>query len=88
MSAGCDVGLTCVVRQGHAGGCGALAVGPGGLHAASCGADGALRLLARSDEPLVLGDDDERDEGLATGERHVSRTRSRYEDYLLCTPKI
>ncbi|CAH2106551.1 unnamed protein product [Euphydryas editha] len=57
--------------MGHASGCSVLAVGPGGLYAVSCGADGALRLFARSDEPLVLGDQDDADEGLATGEQHA-----------------
>ena len=58
--------------QGHAGECWNLAVGAGGLHAVSCGGDRALRLFARTDEPLVLGDTDEQEEGLATGELHVS----------------
>ncbi|CAB3253596.1 unnamed protein product [Arctia plantaginis] len=55
----------------HSGGCLSLSLGAGALHGASCGADGALRLLARSDGPLVLGDTDERDDGLATGEHHA-----------------
>lgn len=58
--------------QGHAGECYGLAVGAGGLHAVSCGSDRALRLYTRTEEPLVLGDEDEEQEGLATGETHVS----------------
>lgn len=49
-----------------------MSVGAGGLHGVSGGADGALRLWARSDEPLVLGDDDDENEGLATGDSRVS----------------
>nr|XP_026488456.1 WD repeat-containing protein 3 [Vanessa tameamea] len=60
-----------ITLNGHAGACADVCVGAGGLHAASCGADGALRLYARTDEPLVLGDRDDDEEGLATGERHA-----------------
>lgn len=60
-----------ITLNGHAGECWGVCVGSGGLHAASCGADRALRLYARTDEPLVLGDTDEQDEGLATGEQHA-----------------
>ncbi|XP_068631733.1 WD repeat-containing protein 3 [Battus philenor] len=59
-----------ITLNGHAGACWCVCVGAGGLHAASCGADGALRLVSRTDEPLVLGDTDEQEEGLATGEQH------------------
>ncbi|PZC82993.1 hypothetical protein B5X24_HaOG208860 [Helicoverpa armigera] len=60
-----------ITLNGHAGECWNISVGAGGLHAASCGADRALRLYARTDEPLVLGDTDEQEEGLATGETHA-----------------
>ncbi|CAG5031848.1 unnamed protein product [Parnassius apollo] len=61
-----------ITLNGHAGACWGVCVGAGGLHAASCGADSALRLITRTDEPLVLGDTDESDEPLATGEQHAS----------------
>ncbi|KAL4709936.1 hypothetical protein ACJJTC_003899 [Scirpophaga incertulas] len=51
--------------------CWGVSVGAGGLHVASCGADHALRLYVRTEEPLVLGDEDEQDEGLATGEQRA-----------------
>ncbi|XP_072932107.1 WD repeat-containing protein 3 [Epargyreus clarus] len=60
-----------ITLNGHVGGCWGVSVGAGGLHAASCGADGALRLIARSDEPLVLGDQDDSEEGLATDEQRA-----------------
>ncbi|KAI5651749.1 hypothetical protein NE865_00086 [Phthorimaea operculella] len=60
-----------ITLNGHAGECWGVAVGAGGLHAASCGADRALRLYARTEEPIVLGDEDEEQEGLATGETHA-----------------
>ncbi|XP_063380807.1 WD repeat-containing protein 3 [Cydia fagiglandana] len=60
-----------ITLQGHAGSCHALAVGAGGLHVASCGSENALRLYTRTEEPLVLGDTDEQEEGLATGETHA-----------------
>ncbi|XP_041978647.1 WD repeat-containing protein 3 [Aricia agestis] len=60
-----------ITLNGHVGGCSGVAVGAGGLYAASCGADGALRLISRTEEPLVLGDTDEADEPLATGEQHA-----------------
>ncbi|XP_049869010.1 WD repeat-containing protein 3 [Pectinophora gossypiella] len=60
-----------ITLNGHAGECWGLSVGAGGLHVASCGADRALRLYCRSDEPLVLGDQDEEQEGLATGDQHA-----------------
>lgn len=66
-----DTSENIITLNGHAGACHGVCVGAGGLHAASCGADGAVRLWARTDEPLVLGDTDERDEGLATGEQHA-----------------
>ncbi|KAI8435791.1 hypothetical protein MSG28_004019 [Choristoneura fumiferana] len=60
-----------ITLQGHAGECHSLAVGAGGLHVASCGSERALRLYTRTDEPLVLGDTTEQEEGLATGEQHA-----------------
>ncbi|KAL0892901.1 hypothetical protein ABMA27_014581 [Loxostege sticticalis] len=60
-----------ITLNGHAGECYGVSVGAGGLHAASCGSDRALRLFARTDEPLVLGDADEQEEGLATGDTHA-----------------
>ncbi|XP_045497720.1 WD repeat-containing protein 3 [Colias croceus] len=60
-----------ITLNGHAGECYGVSVGAGGLHAVSCGADRALRLYTRTDEPLVLGDTDEAEEGLATGEQHA-----------------
>lgn len=60
-----------ITLNGHFGACHGICVGAGGLVAASCGADSALRGWSRSDEPLVLGDTDEQDEGLATGEQHA-----------------
>ncbi|CAG9584478.1 unnamed protein product [Danaus chrysippus] len=60
-----------ITLNGHAGECLNLCVGGGGLHVVSCGGDGALRLYTRSEEPLVLGDQDENEEGLATGEQHA-----------------
>ncbi|XP_026317592.1 WD repeat-containing protein 3 [Hyposmocoma kahamanoa] len=60
-----------ITLNGHAGECYGLAVGAGGLHAVSCGSDRALRLYTRTEEPIVLGDEDEEQEGLATGENHA-----------------
>ncbi|KAJ2945917.1 hypothetical protein O0L34_g4833 [Tuta absoluta] len=60
-----------ITLNGHVGECWGVCVGAGGLHAASCGADRALRLYARTDEPLVLGDRDDEQEGLATGDTHA-----------------
>lgn len=60
-----------ITLNGHAGECWGLSVGAGGLHVVSCGADRALRLYSRTEEPLVLGDADEQEEGLATGEQHA-----------------
>ncbi|RVE44463.1 hypothetical protein evm_010867 [Chilo suppressalis] len=60
-----------ITLDGHAGECRGLCVGAGGLHVTSCGADLALRAFVRTDEPLVLGDTDERDDGLATGDTHA-----------------
>ncbi|XP_047517729.1 WD repeat-containing protein 3 isoform X2 [Pieris napi] len=60
-----------IILNGHAGECYGLSVGAGGLHVASCGSDRALRLYSRTDEPLVLGDQDEEEEGLATGDQHA-----------------
>ncbi|CAG9786267.1 unnamed protein product [Diatraea saccharalis] len=60
-----------ITLNGHAGECWGVCVGAGGLHVASCGADRALRLYARTEEPLVLGDTEEQDEGLATGDTHA-----------------
>ncbi|KPJ02709.1 WD repeat-containing protein 3 [Papilio xuthus] len=60
-----------ITLNGHAGACWCVCVGAGGLVSAACGADGALRLFTRTDEPLVLGDLDEQEEGLATGEQHA-----------------
>ncbi|KAJ0177105.1 hypothetical protein K1T71_007114 [Dendrolimus kikuchii] len=60
-----------ITLHGHAGECWGVSVGAGGLHVVSCGSDRALRLYARTDEPLVLGDTDEQEEGLATGEQHA-----------------
>lgn len=62
--------------QGHAGESLCVCVGAGGLYAASCGTDRALRLYAKTDEPLVLNDTDEQEEGLATGEQHVCTVHS------------
>ncbi|XP_059045392.1 WD repeat-containing protein 3 [Achroia grisella] len=56
-----------ITLNGHAGACWGLSVGAGGLVAASCGSDRALRLYSRTDQPLVLGDTQEEDLGLATG---------------------
>lgn len=55
--------------QGHAGECWGMSVGAGGLHAASCGADRALRLYVRTDEPVVIGDEDDEQIPLATGDK-------------------
>ncbi|KAG6445882.1 WD repeat-containing protein 3 [Manduca sexta] len=60
-----------ITLNGHAGASHGVCVGAGGLHAASAGADAALRLYSRTDEPLVLGDTDEQEEGLATGDTHA-----------------
>lgn len=54
-------------------------MGAGGLHGVSCGLDRALRLFTRTEEPLVLNDTDEAEEGLATGDdkvRNYSLTES------------
>ncbi|XP_053607105.1 WD repeat-containing protein 3 [Plodia interpunctella] len=60
-----------ITLNGHSGECWGVSVGTAGLHVASCGADRALRLFVRSDRPLVLGDLDELQEGLATGDTHA-----------------
>ncbi|XP_048482830.1 WD repeat-containing protein 3 [Plutella xylostella] len=56
-----------ITLNGHADEAWGVAAGAGGLHVASCGADRALRLHSRTDEPLVLGD--EPDDALATGDK-------------------
>ncbi|KAM3964454.1 WD repeat-containing protein 3 [Aphomia sociella] len=56
-----------IVLNGHAGACWAVSVGAGGQLAASCGADRALRLYSRTEEAVVVDDEEEADSGLATG---------------------
>ncbi|GBP40536.1 WD repeat-containing protein 3 [Eumeta japonica] len=58
-----------ITLNGHAGECWSVSVGAGGAHVVSCGGDHALRLYSRTEEPLVLGDTDDAEEGLATGEK-------------------
>jgi hypothetical protein len=61
--------------QGHVGEAWALAVSPNGQFVVSCGADRVLRLYEKSDQPLVLQDEQEEEreqqEVLATGEQTV-----------------
>ncbi|RZC43050.1 WD repeat-containing protein 3, partial [Asbolus verrucosus] len=60
---------------GHVGEAWALSVSPNGQFVVSCGADRVLRLYEKSDQPLVLQDEqeEEREQGemLATGEQTV-----------------
>ncbi|KAB0792110.1 hypothetical protein PPYR_14071 [Photinus pyralis] len=62
-----------ITLQGHVGEAWSLAVSPGGKHVVSSGADRVLRLYEKSDQPLVLQDEEEEEraerEGLATGEQ-------------------
>ncbi|CAH2268985.1 WD repeat-containing protein 3 [Pararge aegeria] len=60
-----------ITLNGHAGECVGLSVGAGGLHVATCGTDFGVRMFSRTEESLVLGDADETEEGLATGEQHA-----------------
>ncbi|CAH1105470.1 unnamed protein product [Psylliodes chrysocephalus] len=61
--------------QGHVGEARALAVSPNGQHVVSCGADRVLRMYERSDQILVLEDEQEEEraqqEELATGEQTI-----------------
>ncbi|KAK5640142.1 hypothetical protein RI129_010953 [Pyrocoelia pectoralis] len=62
-----------ITLQGHVGEAWNLAVSPGGKHVVSCGADRVLRLYEKTEQPLVLQDEEEEEraeqEGLATGEQ-------------------
>ncbi|KAG5891080.1 hypothetical protein JTB14_028283 [Gonioctena quinquepunctata] len=62
-----------ITLQGHAGEARSLAVSPSGQFVVSCGADRVLRLYEKSDQPLVLEDEQEvereQQEALATEER-------------------
>ncbi|KAH0818827.1 hypothetical protein GEV33_003964 [Tenebrio molitor] len=62
-----------ITLQGHVGEAWALAVSPNGQFVVSCGADRVLRLYEKSDQPLVLQDEQEEEreqqEVLATGEQ-------------------
>ncbi|XP_044270413.1 WD repeat-containing protein 3 [Tribolium madens] len=64
-----------ITLQGHAGEAWALAVSPNGQFVVSCGADRVLRLYEKSEQPLVLQDEQEEEreqqEVLATGEQTV-----------------
>ncbi|KAF5297376.1 hypothetical protein FQR65_LT01306 [Abscondita terminalis] len=59
--------------QGHVGEAWGLAVSPNGQYVVSCGGDRVLRLYEKSEQPLVLEDEEEEEraeqEGLATGEQ-------------------
>lgn len=61
--------------QGHVGEAWNLAVSPNGQFVVSCGADKVLRLYEKTDQPLVLQDEEEEErehqDGLATGEQTV-----------------
>lgn len=61
-----------ITLQGHAGEGHNLAVSPNGIFIVSCGSDRVLRMYERSDQPLVLQDEEEEEreqqEILATGE--------------------
>ncbi|CAG9855714.1 unnamed protein product [Phyllotreta striolata] len=64
-----------ITLQGHVGEARALAVSPNGQFVVSCGADRVLRLYEKSDQILVLEDEQEEEreqqEELATGEQTV-----------------
>lgn len=64
-----------ITLQGHVGEAWALAVSPNGQFVVSCGADRVLRLYEKSDQILVLEDEQEeereKDESLATGEEVI-----------------
>lgn len=63
------------ILKGHIGAARCLAVSPNGQYVISCGLDRVLRMYEKSEEPLVLQDEeeDEREalESLATGEQTV-----------------
>lgn len=64
-----------ITLQGHVGEAWGLAVSPNGNFVVSCGADRVLRLYEKSDQILVIEDEQEeereKEEGLATGEEVV-----------------
>ncbi|KAJ3662774.1 hypothetical protein Zmor_007103 [Zophobas morio] len=64
-----------ITLQGHAGEAWSLSVSPSGQFVVSCGADRVLRLYEKSEQPLVLQDEQEEEreqqETLATGEQTV-----------------
>lgn len=64
-----------ILLKGHAGEAWALAVSPNGQFVVSCGSDRVLRLYEKSEQPLVLEDEQEEEreqqEVLATGEQTV-----------------
>lgn len=64
-----------ITLQGHAGEAFALAVSPNGRYVVSAGSDRVLRLYERTDQPLVLQDEEEEErerlEELATGDMNT-----------------
>ncbi|KAK4873287.1 hypothetical protein RN001_015316 [Aquatica leii] len=62
-----------ITLQGHVGEAWSLAVSPNGQYVVSCGGDRVLRLYEKSEQPLVLQDEQEEEraeqDGLATGEQ-------------------
>ncbi|KAF5296186.1 hypothetical protein FQA39_LY12640 [Lamprigera yunnana] len=64
-----------ITLQGHVGEAWSLSVSPNGKFIVSCGADRVLRLYEKSEQPLVLEDEEEEEraeqEGLATEEQTV-----------------
>ncbi|KAK9880788.1 hypothetical protein WA026_013117 [Henosepilachna vigintioctopunctata] len=71
----CDSFNKVITLQGHNGEAYGLAVSPNGKFVLSCGSDRVLRLYEKSDQPLVLEDEEEMEreqqEQLVTGEKTV-----------------
>lgn len=69
------VGIMCFFLKGHTGEAFSLAVSPNGQYVVSAGSDRVLRLYEKTDQPLVLQDEEEeereRQEELATGDQTV-----------------